>query len=110
MSNSYTRLHHIVWAIDTIHEFGTLDLTDKKTFAAVVYFLQIIGEASKKIKPEIKNLAPEIPWKNIMAFRDYAAHEYFALDVEAVGEAVKSLPHLKTTTQRLIKITLTGVP
>lgn len=104
MSTGYTRLHHIVWAIDSIHGFGEINLHDIKTFAAVVYFLQIIGEASKKIKPEIKNLAPEVPWKNIMAFRDYAAHEYFALDIEAIQEALNSLPAIKQDIERIIQI------
>jgi uncharacterized protein with HEPN domain len=102
MSNSYTRMHHIIWAIDNIHDFGELNLQDIKTFAAVVYFLQIIGEACKKIKPEIKNLAPDVPWKKIQSFRDYAVHEYFALDIEAIGEAIRSLPDLKKRMQQLI--------
>lgn len=102
MSSSYTRMHHIIWAIDNIHNFGEIDLEDIKTFAAVVYFLQIIGEACKKIKPDIKSLAQNVPWKNIQSFRDYAVHEYFALDIEAIREALLTLPELKKQMQQLI--------
>jgi len=100
--SSYTRLHHIIWAIDSIHEFKPLNLQDKKTFAAVVYFLQIIGEASKKVDSAVKLQMPGIPWKNIAAFRNYAAHEYFALDIEAIGEALRSLPHIKQSIQSIL--------
>jgi uncharacterized protein with HEPN domain len=103
MSSSYTRIHHIIWAIENIESFGDIDLRDIKTFAAIVYFLQIIGEACKKVAPEVKLLVNDVPWKKIQSFRNYAVHEYFALDIEAVGEAIESLPHLKQRMQFILE-------
>ena len=45
---------------------------DRKTVNAVVRSLEIIGEAVKKIPPDIKKLRPEVPWNEIAGMRDKA--------------------------------------
>ncbi len=47
--------------------------------SAIVTQLTAIGEISKKINPEIKNLIA-LPWHEIIGFRNRAIHEYSHID------------------------------
>jgi uncharacterized protein with HEPN domain len=69
-------LLHIRDAIESIREF-TADgeaafLADKKTQFAVVRSLEIIGEAVKRISPELKAAHPVVPWRTIASMRNRA--------------------------------------
>jgi len=44
-------------------------VNDFKTQDAIIRNLEIIGEASKLISPELKNKYPSIPWKMIAGTR-----------------------------------------
>jgi len=69
---------------------------------AFVRSLEIIGEASKKIPDEIRNLSPRIPWKEIAGMRDKLIHDYFGVDYETVWETIKvDLPKLKEELEKL---------
>lgn len=46
--------------------------------------LEIIGEASKRLSPNFKANAREIPWKDICGMRDKLIHDYFGVDLMAV--------------------------
>lgn len=48
--------------------------------SAVLYQLSIIGEASSKISAEIRNRYPQVEWKEIIGFRNFAIHTYFAVN------------------------------
>lgn len=43
---------------------------DDKTQSAIVFQLLIIGEAVKRLSPEIRNQHAEIPWSLIARMRD----------------------------------------
>ena len=43
---------------------------DRKTTNAVIRSLEIIGEAAKKIPPDIRQNYPLVPWKEIAGMRD----------------------------------------
>ena len=58
--------------------------------------IEVIAEASKKIPQEIKNIFPNIPWRQIMAMRNKIIHEYFGVDLSAIWNVIqKDLPELK---------------
>jgi uncharacterized protein with HEPN domain len=54
---------------------------DRKTMNAVIRGLEVIGEAVKKIPPEIRSRQPDLPWNEIAAMRDKLIHEYFGVDL-----------------------------
>ena len=58
--------------------------SDLKTQSSVIMQLIIIGETSKKISEETKRKI-DLPWKDVMGFRDEAVHNYF--DVDTHGQA-----------------------
>ena len=69
---------------------------DEKTIDAVVRNLEIIGEATKNIPPEVKNKFPSIPWKRVIGMRNKVIHEYFGVDVEILWKTItEEIPILK---------------
>ena len=49
-----------------------------------LYEFIVIGEAASKLTPELRARHPDIPWAEIVAFRNVVAHGYFALQWERV--------------------------
>ena len=81
---------------------------DRKTVNAVVRSLEIIGEAVKKIPPDIKKLRPEVPWNEIAGMRDKLIHEYFGVDLEIVWQTVQNdleaiVPAVEKLLQRVVE-------
>jgi uncharacterized protein with HEPN domain len=69
---------------------------DDKTFFAVIRALEIIGEATKSIPSEVKEIHADIPWRELAGMRDKLIHQYFGVDVRVVWKTAKEdLPKLK---------------
>lgn len=50
--------------------------------SAVTYKLIVIGEAANRLPPELKDAHPEIPWPQIISFRNRATHAYWRFGSE----------------------------
>ena len=94
-------IHDILAEIDRIRNF-TEGMTfadfscDIKTVYAVIRSFEIIGEAVKKISPEIRDKYPGIPWKRIAGMRDKLIHEYFGVSLPILWETVRNrIPELE---------------
>jgi uncharacterized protein with HEPN domain len=74
---------------------------------ATIRNFETIGEAAKQISAELRRAHPEIPWREVVGFRDVLIHDYLRVDVDEVWNIVESdLPELK---QKLGAI-LSGLP
>lgn len=63
---------------------------------AVIRNFQIIGEAAKRVPDAYRREHPEIPWRNMTAFRDVLTHDYATVDIGQVWLVIeKELPALK---------------
>ena len=72
-------------------------------FDAVLFNLQIIGEATKNLPDEARTAMPEVAWTKAARFRDLIAHHYFALDHAIVWDVVTRLvPDIAVAARRLL--------
>ncbi|PZD75458.1 hypothetical protein C1752_00472 [Acaryochloris thomasi RCC1774] len=79
-------------------------IEDERTYDAVVRNLQIIGEAVKKIPPDIREQYPTVEWRKIAGLRDILAHAYFSLEDETLWDVVlNKVPELFEQIQLVIQ-------
>ncbi|HVN14724.1 MAG TPA: HepT-like ribonuclease domain-containing protein [Anaerolineales bacterium] len=72
--------------------------------SAVLQKLTIIGEAASRLPKEFTKRFPEIPWADIVAFRNIAIHEYFAIRWDiAWNAATEDVPMLKGQIEKLLR-------
>ena len=72
-------------------------MADRKTQDAVVRNLEIIGEAVKRLSPDLTGAHVDIPWRQIAGMRDKLIHDYFGVDLDLVwGVVEQELPALRT--------------
>ena len=65
--------------------------------------LQIIGEAARGLPDDVRTLAPEISWSQIIGMRNILVHGYFDIDTDIVWEAATSdVPVIKPAVERLL--------
>jgi uncharacterized protein with HEPN domain len=78
-------------------------IADEKTFDAVAYNLQIIGEAIKNVPPEIRKNYPQLEWRKIAGLRDIIAHSYFNIDEVIIWDIIANkLPNLKNQIEQIL--------
>ncbi len=71
--------------------------------SAVLQKLTLIGEAAARLPKEIQERHPDIPWTDIVGFRNIAVHAYFAVDWNIVWTtATIDLPELTTALRALL--------
>lgn len=59
--------------------------------------IEIIGEASKKISDDFKQMHSKIDWRAIAGTRDKLVHDYFGIDYELLWDIIKTdILELKT--------------
>lgn len=72
---------------------------------ATLFRLQTIGEAVNQLPNELKEKHSEIPWRQIVGFRNLLAHVYWQVDLDTVWmilEAEGELQSLKAVVIELI--------
>lgn len=69
--------------------------------SAVLQKLSIIGEAAARLPQSFRNRHTEIPWQDIIGFRNIAVHAYFAVDWRIVwATAQDDVPPLRDAATR----------
>ena len=58
--------------------------------SAVVQKLSVIGEGAARVSDTLRSRAPEVPWPQIVAFRNILVHAYFGIDWEEVWRAART--------------------
>jgi len=95
MSRDDATLLDIRYAAERIVEFGeglSADdfRADTKTLSAVLYQIAILGEAVKRLSPEMRAAHPDIRWKDAAGMRDHVMHGYDKVDLDIVAETVNT--------------------
>ncbi len=45
---------------------------------------EVVGEAARRISPELRKARPEVPWCLVSDFRNKLIHDYFGQDLEVI--------------------------
>ena len=94
------RLRHMLDASNDAMQFITGydrdDLQNNRMLLfALVQCLEIIGEAATGVSESTRELAPHIPWRNIVAMRNRLIHGYYDINTDIVWNTVQiELPQL----------------
>jgi uncharacterized protein with HEPN domain len=72
--------------------------------SAVLQKLTVIGEAASRLPKEFTARYSEIPWVDIISFRNIAVHEYFAIrwDIAWIA-ATEETPMLKEQIEKILR-------
>ncbi len=57
---------------------------------AALYNLAVVGEALNKVSVEVKNAAPDLPWREAVELRNIIIHSYWQIDLEIIAGVIKN--------------------
>jgi uncharacterized protein with HEPN domain len=76
---------------------------DLRTTFAVTRALEIVGEATKRLPPDIREKHPHIPWKDMAGMRDVIIHGYDNVNLQIVWDVVKrDIPRIRLQIQQIL--------
>ena len=94
--NARQYLMDILQAIRDIEQYteSAKDLDSFRSNAmrihAVLYNLEIIGEAAKNVPAAVKRKYSYIEWRKMAGLRDIVAHEYFGISLDIVWGVIQN--------------------
>ncbi len=108
--NSLVYLRHIIDAIDKIEEY--LSGVSEEDFIAstliqdgVIRQLGIVGEATRHVTNNIRQMDSTVPWQDISDMRNKLIHDYFGVDIDTVWvTANEDLSDLKRRVKGIITV------
>jgi uncharacterized protein with HEPN domain len=66
---------------------------DEMRLSAILYQIQIVGEATKRLSVEFREQHSDIPWNQATGMRDIIAHQYDRIDLDVVWAVIqRSIP------------------
>jgi uncharacterized protein with HEPN domain len=100
-------IHDMLARIDLVQSFTAEGreafMLSRITQEAVIRSLEVIGEASRNVSAELREAYPDVPWRQIAAFRNFVVHVYWDVRMERIWEIVeRDLPALKSQVQALL--------
>ncbi len=91
-----------VTAYSAGHDQASL-LADRMRYDAVLRNLELIGEAATRVPENLRQLAPEIAWRQIVGTRNRLAHAYLGIEPETIWLIVsESVPTLLTQLRAML--------
>lgn len=85
------------------HSADTLG-ADAMRLDATLHKLSLIGKAATRVPQTMRVLAPDIPWRKIVATRNRLIHVYQGTEMSAVWSIVSSdVPALRLALQALLQ-------
>ena len=78
-------------------------LGDRKTQAAVVWQICVIGEAANRVDESIRRQAQDVDWRKMVGMRNILIHQYDRINYNLVWRTVSDeLPPLITSVRGLL--------
>lgn len=70
--------------------------------AAIERYIEVIGEAAGKLSQHTRDLAPDVPWSQVIGARNVIVHGYAEIEPDRIWDIVRShLPALGVAVGRL---------
>ncbi len=80
-----------------------LILSDWQRQAAFERVMEVLGEAVKRLPPDLIGQYPTVDWRGIAGMRDRVSHSYDAIDYEILWQAVQTgIPGLLSAVRQMI--------
>lgn len=70
-------------------------LSDRDEQALTAFRLSIIGENANKLSAELKARHPDLPWQDMIGFRNIVSHEYHRVSPDRVWDAATALGEIE---------------
>lgn len=100
IANRIARIERATSGADLAGFLGNEDLQ-----AAVERYIEIIGEAAGKLSQHTRDLAPDVPWSQVIGARNIIVHGYAEIEPDRIWDIVKShIPSLSVAVGRLRQI------
>ena len=102
-------LLHIRDALHEVREFVGGEnyesfLENRMVHNAVMRSFEVVGEAARRVSPEVREAHPDVPWRLMGDFRNKLIHDYFALDLEVIWKtATEDAPMLLAQIEGLVE-------
>lgn len=97
IANRIARIERATSGVDLAAFLGNEDLQ-----AAVERYIEIIGEAAGKLSQHTRDLAPDVPWSQVIGARNIIVHGYAEIEPDRIWDIVKShVPSLSAAVGRL---------
>jgi uncharacterized protein with HEPN domain len=79
-------------------------LADWQAKLAFERAMELIGEAVKRLPPELRDRYPAVPWRLIAGLRDRVSHGYDAIDYTMLWDTVRDdVPPLLNAVEKMLK-------
>jgi uncharacterized protein with HEPN domain len=70
---------------------------------AVIRNFEIIGEATKRLSPELRSGYSDVPWQQMAGLRDVLIHDYLKVNLNLVWQIIEqNLPVLKLQVEAIL--------
>jgi len=70
---------------------------------AVLYEIVVLGEAARRLSPEIRTAHPEVPWREIIGLRSVITHGYDQIDDDELWRVIeRDLPDLLSKLESIL--------
>ncbi|MCT7967179.1 DUF86 domain-containing protein [Laspinema sp. D1] len=90
-------IYERICRIETYTEGGQTEFMQSLLLQdGVIRSFEVIGEAVKRLSPELRESYPDIPWRRMAGFRDVLIHDYAGINLDEVWNVIEqNLPELK---------------
>lgn len=76
---------------------------EQMRYDAILRNIELIGEAATRVPPQVRDMAPLVPWQKIVGARNRVAHGYLGIAAETVWNILdQQLPALQVALRELL--------